>query len=652
MIVLVLVLAAAAGVVDCGHNCAFDADSDTLRCGVDSLGAQNVTLQSVSKARGLVVGCTDAFAESILRTNHFGYLNQLRSLQVDACKVRRVPALAFSGLSALTSLTLNTGNAEVSSMVMEVEPDAFTGLNSVRSLNLSRNNIWTLPQSVFCGLDSLVALNLSSNYLQDAQELSFSSSELHSCKLPVRTLDASNNRFTRLTPKVFGQLRKLEQLVLTSNSLNVIDDHAFSDLSALSSVNLANNALVALPSKLFSTCCQFLQELRLDNNSLSGLAPGLFAGLEHLLVLNVSRNEIGNPYLTADTFSSQVRLVALDLSFNQLTRLDASLLKPLTALQLLDLSGNQITALSAGTFSAQHNLHILRLSRNRISTLNPQAFSGLSVLSTLALDHNALESLHKDAMRNCSGLVDLELQHNAFSAVPSEALAHLTALKSLDLGENKIGNLSGDALKGLSSIVALRLASNGIVSVQPSVFGNVPNIRVLNLAGNLIEKLDQGVFNAIKNLRMLRLDGNRLEDINGILAGQTELRWLNVSANRLQWFDYAFIPKSLEWLSLTDNLIEELGNYYKLDTGFGLKTLDASRNRIKKLDSLSLPNSLQIVVLRENAVRVVAPAAFQDKANLIKVDLAANQLRRLSLAAVSISTDQARGRTNCTYVNY
>ena len=27
-------------------------------------------------------------------------------------------------------------------------------------------------------------------------------------------------------------------------------------------------------------------------------------------------------------------------------------------------------------------------------------------------------------------------------------------------------------------------------------------------------------------------------------------RWLNVSSNSLQWFDYAFIPKQLEWIDI------------------------------------------------------------------------------------------------------
>ena len=62
---------------------------------------------------------------------------------------------------------------------------------------------------------------------------------------------------------------------------------------------------------------------------------------------------------------------------------------------------------------------------------------------------------------------------------------------------------------------------------------------------------------------MLRLDSNKLEDINGLLQAQSELQWLNISANYLLWFDYAFIPRKLKWLDIHSNAIEELGNYYR-----------------------------------------------------------------------------------------
>ena len=56
------------------------------------------------------------------------------------------------------------------------------------------------------------------------------------------------------------------------------------------------------------------------------------------------------------------------------------------------------------------------------------------------------------------------------------------------------------------------------------------------------------------------MDNNRLNDINGLLTTQNELEWLNVSYNSLQWFDYAFVPKSVLWLNMRGNAIEELGN--------------------------------------------------------------------------------------------
>ena len=86
---------------------------------------------------------------------------------------------------------------------------------------------------------------------------------------------------------------------------------------------------------------------------------------------------------------------------------------------------------------------------------------------------------------------------------------------------------------------------------------------MLNLAHNKLSKLNQSVFNPLEDLRMLRLDNNKLEDINGLLQAQSELQWLNVSANNLQWFDYAFIPRNLKWLDIHANAIEELGNYYR-----------------------------------------------------------------------------------------
>ena len=273
-------------------------NGDTLACELrtlssDSSGEFNDSISEAVRAKHLVFKCvSQQKQESILRTNHFGYLPNLKRLSVESCWIRKIPSLAFSGLSGLVGLSFqNTGGLsreDHATIILEIEADAFTGLNNLRSLNFTGTNLWTLPEATFCGLSSLTELNLSNNFIQDVSDLGFASSELNSCRIPIRTLELSGNSFSTLPEKAFGQLKKLEKLSLASNNLNVIDDQALGGLNSLISLNLAHNQFVALPADLFQEA-KYLQELQVHNNTLSVLAPGLFNGLEHLLVLNLSR---------------------------------------------------------------------------------------------------------------------------------------------------------------------------------------------------------------------------------------------------------------------------------------------------------------------------------------------------------------------------
>ena len=391
-----------------------------------------------------------------------------------------------------------------------------------------------------------------------------------------------------------------------------------------------------MPPELFANPTSRLEELYLQNNSLSVLAPGLFNPLEHLLVLNLSRNELTNDWVTSSSLKPLVRLVALDLSYNRLTKLDQSMLGGLTALQILNVCNNNLHTVAANTFLFQHNLHILLLSHNDLESLHPRAVSGLPVLNSLSLDHNRLRSLHRNALRNCSSLQDLALNNNLLQEVP-KSIRPLTLLRTLDIGENKITDIRAKDFDGLHNLYGLRLAGNGIRKLADEVFETISTLQVLNLAHNEIRKLNQTVFNPLKDLRMLRLDNNQLEDINGLLQSQAELQWLNVSANRLQWFDYAFIPRSVKWLDLHKNEIEELGNYYQLREGYSLTTLDASHNRIKALNPLSLTPSLEYLILNKNHLESIEPNTFIGKLNLSRVELTSNHLERLDLSSLAIS---------------
>ncbi|QQP35058.1 Tolllike receptor 6, partial [Caligus rogercresseyi] len=511
--------------------------------------------------------------------------------------------------NALTSLSI------VSSGSLKLESErAFQGLESLRALNLSHNNLWSVPSGAFCRLPGLNSLNLSFNRLQDLLELSFSPSK-------DATLVLSDNSLLEIPSRALSQLSKLETLDLSSNSLNLVQDNAFDNLRDLKKLSLASNRLIALPPNTFAPT-QNLVELHLQNNSLGVLAPQIFNGLSRLLVLNVSRNELGTKWLTPSLFSSLLRLVSLDLSHNRIASLDPAVLVPLNSLQILDLSTNHLTALDSGTFVSQNNLHILQLSHNNLQTIHPRALDGLSVVSSINADHNELSELEANLFSECcSTLKDLTLSNNKFLSVP-KGLRHLDGLRTLDLGGNAIKQLSNESFIGLRALYGLRLASNGISEIQGSIS------RVFLVCS--ISSLDHGVFNELSNLKILRLDRNELNDINGLLSGQEELQWLN-------WFDYAFIPKNLELLDIHGNQIEKLGNYYKLSDQFELKTLDASHNKIKKLETLSLPKSIQVANLGHNRIRSLAPGTFRDKKEIRVVDLSHNYLKRLQINSLNMS---------------
>ena len=622
------------------QNCSFDVETQRLWCSLRTLNAQNNTpsIPSARRAQHITVECSNVFFyESILKINHFGYLPNLKKLDLKFCKIRRIPALAFSGLSGLQELNIQTHNSEWSAMVIELEQDAFTGLNDLRKLNFTHNNLWSLPKATFCGLNSLVVLNLSANFLQDVSELGFGAAQVRGCRIPLETLDLSHNSLTKLSSDAFGQLPKLRTLRLEGNKLNVLEDRAFGGLASLQTLSLADNELVALPPELFATAVSSkLQELYLQNNSLRVLAPGIFSNLNQLLVLNISRNQISDEWLTPSTFSSLRRLVALDLSHNRLTKLDQNALSGMYSLQILNLRSNLLHTIAPNTFVKQHNLHILLLSHNKLDSLHQKALNGMSVLKSLSLDHNLLTKLHKNTLRNCSSLQDLAVNNNHFSDIP-RAIKPLSLLRTLDVGENNIEVLHNDSLKGLRNLYGLRLAGNGLHKMEASAFTNVDTLQVLNLAHNQLANLDQSVFNPLVKLQILRLDNNKLKDINGLLTSQSELRWLNISANSLAWFDYAFIPKSLKWLDLHENEIEDLGNYYGLSDGFSLKTLDASKNKISKLEPLSFPASVEFVFLNSNHITEIKPNTFLEKANLIHVELTSNHLKQLNLSSLAIS---------------
>lgn len=607
-----------------------------------SSAAMQVPEPGLSEAKSLKISCSDVFFfESQLRSDHFGSLDKVTDLEISYCKLRTLPPRTFVGLRDLANLVIHTHNEDWTSLQMEPDYESLVGLERLQRMDMRLNNLHEIPPGFFCPLKNLRHIDLSYNSIADLNSLGLSHQndrvqEEFRCSIPVSTMLLSNNGLVTVTPGSLGALRaSLKHIELSHNNVDVLVDTTFKGLDQLESIDLSFNRLAAIPPKIF-TYTPSLRTLILANNTLGTIDLNVFNNLSSLQMLNLSGNNLDENWIRHGIFSKLHSLVVLDLSSNHIARLDEGLLDDLTALQVLNLGHNKIHTIATQSFLNLANLHILVLKHNQMEILQRQTLTGLSLLSSLDLDHNRLHTLHSGSLRNCTSLASLGLGHNFLTQVP-EAVHQLSSLQVLDLGSNLLGVLKRESLQGLPKLQVLRLGDNELSRLGEGAFVEVSGLLELDLSKNRLMSLDQETFKDIKSLQTLDLSENQLEDVNGLFTHQVSLLKLNLSANHLLWFDYAFVPPSLESLDIHSNKIDSLGNYFALRDNYSLKYVDASVNEISALHVLSLLPGMVEIDLSNNTISRIAANTFLGKRRLVKVHLERNRLESLDASSLMVS---------------
>ncbi len=605
-----------------------------------SSAAMQVPSPGLAEASSLRIDCSDVFFfESQLRSDHFGTLPNLTKLEINFCKLKTLPPRTFVGLDGLRDLRVQTHNVDWTSLVMEPDYESLVGLEKLRNLDMRHNNLKGVPSGFVCPLKNLAVLDFSDNAITDLTDLSVSHGkdieEEYRCTIPLQTLLMRNNGLRTISPDALASFQHLKHLDLSSNKVSVLVEHAFQHMDLLTTLDMSFNRLAAIPPDVFRSSPN-LETLLLANNTLGTLDVNVFANLTSLRTLNLSGNNLDENWIRQGIFSGLHKLVVLDLSSNHIARLDRGLFDDLGALQVLDLGYNKIHTITSHSLIALTNLYTLILTSNELENVNSQTLTGLSMLAELSLRNNKIHTLHTASLRNCTGLVHLDLSHNFLTQVPI-AVHQSRTIKHLDLGSNLLGVLNRDSLQGMPKLTTLNLNGNDLSRIGEGAFKETPGLKELNLSRNKILKLDQDTFKNVKGLSALDLSENQLEDVNGLLTSQIELRFLNLSYNHLMWFDYAFIPPSLEKLDVQKNNIDSLGNYYALRDNYNLAYIDASGNQIALLQVLSILPGTRVLKLNDNIISKIAPNAFLGKENLATVHLERNRIETIDMSSLMVS---------------
>ncbi|KAF3704915.1 Amphoterin-induced protein 2 AMIGO-2 Alivin-1 Precursor [Channa argus] len=156
-------------------------------------------------------------------------------------------------------------------------------------------------------------------------------------------------------------------------------------------LDLSHNALTALPTDWIPQLSDRLATLVLSRNSISLIELNAFNVTPHLLHLDLSSNQL--TVLNSSIFSGLKELKELLLFGNQIIQIHPGAFNDLHNLQRLYLSGNRLKAFPLGLYlepGGPRNLTFLDLSHNRLSKVPVQSLLSVTRQGGIYLQENPL----------------------------------------------------------------------------------------------------------------------------------------------------------------------------------------------------------------------------------------------------------------------
>ncbi len=415
--------------------------------------------------------------------------------------------------------------------------DEVPNISQIHSLDLSGNQLKTIPEDI---LNSLVNL---------------------------RAIRLDGNQFTMLPTGIFNGLVNLRVICARNNQLTTLSQGIFTGLTNLSAIDFDGNQLNTLPSAIFSGLAN-LQWISLAENRLTIFPADIVRGLNSLISLNLYGNPLLNPEQLQKEFTSQPNLVlylkkiragagrgipfrdyyygnkALGIAsheyeINSSVRRDSSLdlndinlsdlngfdeIPGLSNLNDLSLFGNQLTTLPVNIFLDCISLTTLILEENKLLIIPATSFNGLANLRTLNLSSNFLLALEKGTFNGLIQLETLDLNDNPLRILPVGIFHGLNKLSVLSLGNTLRSTLVQGIFNGLANLTLLDLGGNNITTLPPHIFSPLVKLEYLYLDDNQISVLPAHILAGLKRLKLVKLYNNPISLSTEKLRTELELK--------------------------------------------------------------------------------------------------------------------------------
>ncbi|XP_055640261.1 leucine-rich repeat-containing G-protein coupled receptor 4-like [Toxorhynchites rutilus septentrionalis] len=311
-----------------------------------------------------------------------------------------------SRLSGLIDLKMMQMNLDLTL----VDKEIFSKMSRLKRLNLSDNNIQSIPVGIFNKLESLESLDLSRNSI----------SRVHSGAFVVnfRPIDSELETYHQFS------------INLASNNISIVENDAF---LVVDSVDFTDNKLIGIGQSAFSNKSNLGTLIISKNRQLKNF--NFLQNLPTLHTLIMSEMDFTFRDIPLQIFSKLDLLTTLDLSHNNIDQIPIGVFAELSSVNFVNLRHNRIWTIEFGTFSIRKYdlIDEIDLSYNQIENLNYLVFVPLKYLRTLLLHGNSLNYVSTHQLKRNKSLQNLGIQNNP---VRCEDLIDLLASFKLVLDEN------------------------------------------------------------------------------------------------------------------------------------------------------------------------------------------------------------------------
>ncbi|KAL1155493.1 hypothetical protein V6Z11_A08G028000 [Gossypium hirsutum] len=540
-----------------------------------------------------LLNLADNFFYGIISSKIFSQLVSLTHLNLSYNGFDGLIPHQINLLSSLVSLDLSFYSFE-----LRFDGQGFdmlaTNLTKLRNLMLDHADMSDVALTSFLNLSSSLE-HLSLSYLPNTSWSSGLEGSIPASfgnLTQIISVDLKGNSLEGQIPDVFGNLRKLTSLRFSS-----------CNFSGPLSITIFNLTKITRPLPNHVSELQFLEELLLFNNSISG-------------GLDLSCNKLVGPIDRIQKLSS---IQFVHLRYNNIGGSIPYSIFDLANLISLDLSSNNLSGPIPGSIFDLVNLHSLNLSSNKLSGPMPDFNCDLVNLTSLDLSSNNLGGPIPDF--NCDPL----------------------SLTSLDLSSNNLsGVIKSDMLSKLTSLEFLYVSSNSLLSLSTSgndVNYSFPRLESVNFSGCSVRQFSN--FFRTSNLKSLDLSNNMIS--GGISKWEVEgwevLLWLDLSHNFLTALEQ-FPGNNLLYLCCSNRvgsvslvLLDLSENSLSgtipdcLENLSHLETLDLQMNNfIGKIPNSFVNNRLSSLLLNDNQLEGLVPSSLANSTSLELLNLGNNKL--------------------------